>query len=123
MIITFFLDLPEKFKWQYCKYLFLFLGASTFAETFEFWRNVQSGVDIPWGTMLHGHDDEGGDMNYLRAVGWSDQRIISSYQNTGRFCLAAIIVSFAIASGIQLGRELSKVRGSLKERNPDSSVS
>ncbi len=114
MIMAYFLDLPEKFKWRYCRYVFLFLGASTFAETYEFWRNAQSGVDIPWGTMLHGDEDEGGDMNYLRAVGWSDQAIISSYQTTGRLCLVAIISSFAIASGLQLWWELSQVRRRIK---------
>ncbi|MEO0508610.1 MAG: hypothetical protein AAF065_01980 [Verrucomicrobiota bacterium] len=109
MIIAYFMDFPEKFKWQYCKYLFLFLGTSTFAETFTFWQNAQSAADIPWGTMLHGHEDEGGDMNYLRAAGWSAADIISSYQNTGKICLAVMILSFAIASTIQLWREIAQV--------------
>ena len=116
MIITYFLDFPEKFKWQYCKYVFLFLGASTFANTFEFWQNVNSAADIPWGTMLHGHDDEGGDMNYLRWAGWSAQDIISSYQKTGKVCLIVILMSFVIASAIQLIRELSQVRRSVSEK-------
>tara|TARA_B110000459_G_C16480255_1_gene433922 strand:+ start:527 stop:745 length:219 start_codon:yes stop_codon:yes gene_type:complete len=48
MVVAFFVDLPEKFRWGSCRYLFPFMGAACFLDSYIFWRDVAAGVkDIP----------------------------------------------------------------------------
>jgi hypothetical protein len=69
LMALFYVHLPDKFRWGVCRYLFLFLGASTFLNIFLFWRRVQAGTEsIPWGSMVQGEEDAGGDMNILVVV-------------------------------------------------------
>jgi hypothetical protein len=92
MVAAFFFNLPEKFRWGACRYVFLFLGASCFIHAWTMWRDIAAGVeDIPWGTMIHGEDDQGGDMNKLHGGwGWPRERIITSYNNLATACVIAV---------------------------------
>ena len=106
MVALFFVQLPDKFRWGTCRYFFLFLGAATFIETYSFWRDVYVGLEeIPWGTMIHGEGDEGGDMNKLRdGWGWSRQRIYRTYNDLGRACLLAVGAVYLLANITNLYR-------------------
>ncbi|GAB5562259.1 MAG: hypothetical protein SynsKO_39060 [Synoicihabitans sp.] len=103
MVGAFFIDLPDKFRWGTCRYLFLFLGAGCFLDSYHFWQAVAAGTeDIPWGTMIHGEDDQGGDMNKLHeGWGWPHQKIIQSYLVLANGCIwavSAIYISFNLAT-------------------------
>ncbi|MBT5900510.1 MAG: hypothetical protein HOH58_00195 [Opitutaceae bacterium] len=103
MVGSFFIALPDKFRWGTCRYLFLFIGAGCFLESYHFWQEVEAGrEEIPWGTMIHGEDDEGGDMNKLhQGWGWPRQKIIQIYTTLGNTCIlavAAIYLIFNLAS-------------------------
>lgn len=108
MVVLFFVDLPDKFRWGTCRYLFLFLGAATFIETYIFWRDVYAGLEeIPWGSMIHGEGDEGGDMNKLRdGWGWSRQKIYRTYNSLGQACLLAVGGIYLLANATTLFRRL-----------------
>jgi hypothetical protein len=108
MVALFFVNLPEKFRWGTCRYLFLFMGAACFIEAYSFWRDVYVGLEeIPWGTMLHGDGDEGGDMNRLRdGWGWSRQRIYRTYHALGQACLIALGASYLLATATTLYHRL-----------------
>jgi hypothetical protein len=100
-MLAFYLDFPEKFKWGACRYVFLFLGASSFLNAYLFWRQVQSGAEsIPWGSMVQGEEDAGGDMNILRDdYGWNNHFIIGTYTGIGTVCvvvLAAVYLLFVL---------------------------
>lgn len=114
MVCLFFVSLPDKFRWGGCRYLFLFLGAGCFIESFTFWRDVYVGLEeIPWGTMLHGEHDEGGDMNKLRdGWGWTRQRIYRSYNSLGQACLIAIGIVYTLANLLNL----LKLKGSGRDK-------
>lgn len=48
MMGLFFVRLPAKFRWGACRYLFLFLGAATFFDSWVLWRRIRRGdEDIP----------------------------------------------------------------------------
>ena len=103
MVGAFFIDLPDKFRWGACRYLFLFIGARCFLESYHMWQEIEAGrEDIPLGTMTRGEDDEGGDMNKLhQGWGWPRQKIIQSYTipaNTCIWAVAAIYFLFNLAS-------------------------
>ena len=96
MMAAFFLELPEKFRWGGCRYVFLFIGAAAFWDIYEFWMNVSKGVEeIPWGSMIHGEDDQGGDMNKLRdGWGWTEARITETYVALGNWCAIGVSVVY-----------------------------
>ena len=111
-MVAFFLQLPEKFKWGACRYVFLFLGASSFLHIWLFWRQVKRGHEgIPWGGMVTGEDDAGGDMNILRDdYAWSNHRIIDTYNGLGAACLGillAVYIIFALRLDRVVGRRIA----------------
>lgn len=98
MIGLFYFQFPEKFKWGGCRYVVLFIGAASFYESFAFWRRVKHGLEgIPYGSMINGEGDGGGDMNILADdYRWTQHRIIFTYNHLADACLAALVVVYAI---------------------------
>jgi hypothetical protein len=112
-IALFHVRLPEKFRWGWCRYLFVFLGAGVFAKTFLFWRDIRYGrVPLPFGSMVNGEEDAGGDLNILQDdYGWGDRRIIATYHELGNACLLAVLIVhlfFALGLNRVVGRLWSK---------------
>ncbi len=98
MMGAFYFRLPEKFRWSVCRYVFLFVGAASFFETFVFWRRVKHGDEgIPYGSMINGEEDAGGDMNRLHdEFGWSQHDIIRVYNHLGDVCLVVVLALFVV---------------------------
>jgi hypothetical protein len=97
MMALFYFNFPDGFKWGGCRYFFLFIGAASFSETWSFWRQVKRGLeDIPYGSMIGGEDDGGGDMNILRDdYRWTQHQIIHAYSHLGDMCLVAVALTYA----------------------------
>jgi hypothetical protein len=108
-MVAFYFHLPEKFKWSICRYVFLFIGASSFLHIWLFWRQVKHGTEgIPWGSMVNGEDDTGGDMNILRDdYGWNNHRIIDTYNGLGAACVTVLLVVYVIFA-LRLDRVLGR---------------
>ncbi|WP_438480326.1 M50 family metallopeptidase [Oleiharenicola lentus] len=101
MMAFFFVQLPEKFRWGACRYVFFLIGATCFLHIVEFWNLVHNGDEaIPMGSLVNGEDDEGGDMNtLLNLYGWKYHQIRNTYQYLGYWCwavLGAVYVGFAL---------------------------
>lgn len=93
MMGLFFFRLPEWFRWDVCRYVFLFLGAGAFFKSWLMWRRIRRGDEgIPYGSMIHGEDDAGGDMNQLRDFGWTQRQIIQTYNDLAQTCLIVLVV-------------------------------
>jgi hypothetical protein len=97
-VALFYVQLPEKFKWGACRYFFLFIGGGSFFQTYSFWKQVKRGREgIPYGTMMHGEDDRGGDMDALHNdYGWTQREIIHTYNHLADACLLVLLVVYAI---------------------------
>jgi hypothetical protein len=95
---AFFFQLPEKFRWGACRYVVLFIAASCFLDIYAYWNQVHRGLeDIPWGSMINGEGDGGGDMNILRdEYRWSNHHIIGAYYRLGQGCAAALVLVYAL---------------------------
>lgn len=92
LMLAFYVPLPNKWRWDCWRYPILFLSASTFFNSISFWNQIKRGtIAIPWGTMLNGSGDAGGDMNQLSDMGWSDMQIIQTYVGLGQVCLLILI--------------------------------
>jgi hypothetical protein len=88
LMVCFYFPLPDKFRWDFWRYIVLVLAIYTFTESFGMWHHIKTGAaEIPWGTMLGGQGDAGGDMNTLSSLGWSDAQIINTYSQLGNICL------------------------------------
>jgi hypothetical protein len=101
MMALFYVQFPEKFKWGVCRYVFLFLGASSFGMSYFFWRDVRHGaVPLPYGSMVNGEEDSSGDLDTLAGdFGWHDREIIATYHHLASACLivlAVVYVAFAL---------------------------
>jgi len=96
MICLFYLEFPDRFKWGYCRYVVLFIGAASFFESYSFWKKVRSGAEgIPYGSMINGDDDGGGDMNILAdQYHWTQHQIVFTYNHLADACLAVIAATY-----------------------------
>ncbi len=98
MVCLFYFEFPEKFRWGSCRYVVLLIGAASFAQSYAFWRRVGLALEgIPYGSMINGEDDGGGDMNILvDDYHWTQHRIIFTYTHLADACLAAIVVTYLV---------------------------
>ncbi len=95
LIVSFYWPLPAKWRWDFYRYPAVLLAGFTFFGTLGRWRQIKSGLQaIPWGSMLGGSGDAGGDMNQLVDHGWSDQRIVDAYNSLGGLCLTVIVGTY-----------------------------
>lgn len=96
LIVTFYWRLPEKFYWEFWRFIALIIGATTFWGNFTKWHRISKGkADIPWGTFWGGRGDSGGDLNVLNnEVGWSADQIINTYNTLGFICFLVIIGTY-----------------------------
>jgi hypothetical protein len=97
-MMAFWVQLPEKFKWGGCRYVFFFIGATAFLNIWMQWRDVYRGLEeIPFGTMINGEEDEGGDMNRLMdGYGWTKFNIRRNYMMLGYGCWIALGIMWAL---------------------------
>lgn len=93
LIISFYSPLPEYWRWDFFRYPAVVFAGFTFLGSAWQWRQIDRGLaDIPWGSLFGGSEHIGGDMNQLHIVyGWSDQRIIDTYNSIGGVCVIAIL--------------------------------
>jgi len=105
LMLVFYFQLPEKFKWGACRYVVFFLAAAVFIQTYRFWGDVYRGLeDIPYGSMINGEDDAGGDMNRLvDDYGWTQSMIRRNFRALGNGCILALVIVYA-AFALRLNR-------------------
>lgn len=113
LLMLFFVHLPDKFRWGACRYVAAFLGASTFLNIWFFWRKVAAFKElVPYGSMVHGEEDGGGDMNILRSHGWRETEITASYVQLGTACVvivAAVWLVFATRLDRPIGNAFARL--------------
>lgn len=98
MVCLFFFEFPERFRWGGCRYAVLFIGAASFFESYSFWRQVKRGAEgIPFGSMINGEDDGGGDMNILMDdYRWTQHQIVFTYNHLADACLLAVLLVYLV---------------------------
>ena len=91
-MLFFWVQLPDKFKWGACRYVFFLIGATAFLNIWLRWGDIYRGLEeIPFGSMINGEDDQGGDMNKLMdGFGWKKFAIRRNYWLLGWGCWAAL---------------------------------
>jgi hypothetical protein len=97
-MMAFWVQLPEKFRWGACRYVFFLIGATAFLNIWMRWEDIYRGLEeIPFGSMINGEEDAGGDMNRLMDdYGWKKFDIRRNYRLLGLGCWAALGVMWLI---------------------------
>lgn len=96
LMVAFYFRFPDRWRWDFWRFFLLIIAAHTFWHEFWRWHLIERGqAQIPWGTLLGGEGDQGGDMNFLNASGWSTDQIINTYTYLGDICLAILIGVYA----------------------------
>jgi len=119
MVCLFYFRLTQKFRWGGCRYFFLFIGAGSFYYTFTRWQRIYRGdEDIPYGSMINGEEDAGGDMNGLHAeFGWTQHDIRFTYHHLGNACLA-VMIGFYLFFALRLDKVVARL---IKDRDDSPS--
>jgi hypothetical protein len=109
-MMAFFVQLPEKFRWGACRYVFFFIGATAFLNIWIRWGDIHKGLEeIPFGSMINGEDDQGGDMNKLMdGFGWKKVDIRNIYYRLGIGCWIALGLMWAMFA-LRLNKVADKV--------------
>ena len=109
-MMFFFVQLPDKFKWGACRYVFFFIGATAFLNIWLRWGDIHRGLEeIPFGSMINGEDDQGGDMNKLMdGFGWKKVNIRNNYYRLGQGCWIALGLMWAMFA-LRLNKLADKV--------------
>ena len=112
LMLAFWVQLPEKFRWGACRYVFFFIGATSLIAIWVRWGDVYRGLEeIPFGSMINGEDDAGGDMNKLMdGYGWKKFTIRRTYWLLGWGCWAALGLMW-LAFALRLNRVADWVAG------------
>ena len=65
----------------------------SFTKSFTMWRDIRQGaIPLPFGSMVNGEEDAGGDLNILQDdYGWKDRQIIATYNSLATACLIAVV--------------------------------
>lgn len=118
LMMSFWVQLPDKFKWGMCRYVFFLIGASAFLHIWLMWRDVYRGIEeIPFGTLIHGEEDIGGDMNRLMDdYGWKKFTIRRTYWLLGWGCWIALGVMWLLFA-LRLNRVADWVVGRFQKES------
>jgi hypothetical protein len=97
-MMSFWVQLPDKFRWGACRYVFFLIGATAFLNIWLRWGDIYRGLEeIPFGSMINGEEDTGGDMNRLMDdYGWKKADIRRNFWLLGRWCWVALGVMWLI---------------------------
>ncbi len=119
-MLFFWVQLPEKFKWGACRYVFFCIGATAFLNIWVRWGDVYRGLEeIPFGSMINGEDDQGGDMNKLMdGYGWKKFAIRRNYWLLGWGCWAALGLRWALFV-LRLNRAADWVAGKVMKQGAE----
>lgn len=90
LLIAFHFPFPDRFRWDFWRWLAVIPAALCFTHAVGLWRAASKDVSqMPWGSAIGAQSD--GDMNRLvREFGWTANELASFYLTTGYLLTAAL---------------------------------
>ncbi len=98
LLIAFHFPFPDRFRWDFWRWIAVVPGALCFTQAFKLWRTASNDVSqMPWGSAIGSQSD--GDMNRLvRDFGWTADELTGFYLTTGYLLAAALIAVYLYAA-------------------------
>ena len=99
-IVAFSYRLPDRLRWDFFRFPFLFAGTYNLLSSHAFWRRIQRGQEsMPLGSMMEGPDDANGDLDRLLfEFDWGPKQIIGTCVKLGTLCLVVAAVHYAFSA-------------------------
>jgi Zn-finger nucleic acid-binding protein len=97
LLVAFYFPLPDRFRWDFWRWIALFPAALSLTHATWLWRTVTADVSqMPWGSAIGSDSD--GDMNRLvQQFSWNANDLAQFYLGTANLSLAVLGVAFAYA--------------------------
>lgn len=98
LLIAFHFPLPDRFRWDFWRWIALIPGALCFTHALLLWRRVSADVtQMPWGSAIGAESD--GDMNRLvQQFAWDANELADFYLVTAYGCLALLALTYVYAA-------------------------
>ena len=98
LLIAFHFPLPDRFRWDFWRWIALIPAALCFTQVLLLWRAAATDVSqMPWGSAIGSESD--GDMNRLvREFGWNAPELAGFYLNVAYLALAALAAAYTYAA-------------------------
>lgn len=98
LLVAFHFSLPDRFRWDFWRWVALIPAALCFVHATLLWRTVSADVSqMPWGSAIGAESD--GDMNRLvQQFAWNANDLADFYLATAYACLAALVMAYAYAA-------------------------
>ena len=98
LLISFHFPLPDRFRWDFWRWLVLLPASLCFMHALLLWRTVSADVSLmPWGSAIGAESD--GDMNRLvQRFGWNANELADFYLGAAYLGLAAMVFTYGYAA-------------------------
>jgi len=98
LLVAFHFPLPDRFRWDFWRWVTLIPAALCFTHAMMLWRTVSADVSqMPWGSAIGSDSD--GDMNRLvQQFNWGANDLANFYLNTGYLCIATLAAAYTYAA-------------------------
>ena len=98
LLIAFHFPLPDRFRWDFWRWIALIPAALCFTQVLLLWRAASADLSrMPWGSAVGSESD--GDMNRLvREFGWTAPDLAGFYLNVAYLSLAALAAAYTYAA-------------------------
>jgi hypothetical protein len=96
-IVAFYYRVPDRFRWDFFRFLVLLPAACTFASALAMWIRIDAGEEaLPLGSILGAPGDGTGDIERLmNDHGWTAAALTHAYRTLGLICLGIIAAHYA----------------------------
>ncbi|MCA9610589.1 MAG: zf-TFIIB domain-containing protein [Myxococcales bacterium] len=109
LVVSFYYLLPDRFRWDFWRFVVLVPAACVFASAFAMWIRIDQGSEhLPFGSILGAPGDGTGDVERLMDdYYWTAEGMTTFYRTLGFVCLLVIVAHY-VAFGLRsLGSRLA----------------
>jgi Zn-finger nucleic acid-binding protein len=98
LLVAFYFPLPDRFRWDFWRWVALLPAALSLTHATSLWRTVAADVSqMPWGSAVGSDSD--GDMNRLvQQFSWNANDLAEFYLRTAYLSWAIITVAFGVGA-------------------------
>lgn len=102
LVVSFYYPLPDRFRWDFWRFVVLVPAACVFASAFAMWIRIDQGTEgLPFGSILGAPGDGSGDVERLMdGYYWTADGMTTFYRTLGVVCLL-VIVGHYVAFGLR----------------------
>lgn len=97
-VVSFYYPMPDRFRWDFWRFVVLVPAACVFASAFAMWIRIDQGAEgLPFGSILGAPGDGSGDVERLMdGYYWTAEGMTTFYRTLGGLCLLTIVGHYVV---------------------------